>query len=197
MKNNNHIFNNKGLTLVELMIVLVLSLLLMAAVYLTFQLQHASGQSQIQVAATQQDLRAAMDILSVDIMNAGCDPVPILTIQGIASTSTGSILSLLMDLNGNGTTTDAGENVTYQRNLNNDLERIDLNAGVTRVLASNISQLTFTYYDAQSTPVDPASQAQLVRYIRVGITKNSDQIDPQTHQVVTRHLQKTICRRNG
>ena len=38
---NFTVINNKGLTLVELMVVMVLSLLLMAAVYMTYQLQHA------------------------------------------------------------------------------------------------------------------------------------------------------------
>ena len=97
MKIIRPILNDTGVTLVELMIVLVLSLLLMAAVYLTYQLQHASGQSQTQVVATQQDLRAAMDIISVDIMNSGANPdysVTKLELQGIVNTSGASSLSL-------------------------------------------------------------------------------------------------------
>jgi prepilin-type N-terminal cleavage/methylation domain-containing protein len=209
MNNFKHILNNKGLTLVELMIVLVLSLLLMAAVYMTYQLQNASGKSQLQVTATQQDLRAIMEIMAVDIMDAGCDPVPTKNIQGIVNTSGQTTLELVMDLNGNGTTnvlnTDAGEHVTYQRNMNNELVRTDTNANLSQVLASNVTQLDFTYYDAQHTTITPTGgggtltddEAQSVRYILIDITKNSDSVDPQTHQEVTRHLQRTICRRNG
>jgi type IV pilus assembly protein PilW len=206
MNNLKAILNNKGLTLIELMIVLVLSLLLMAAVYMTSQLQHASGQSQLQVAATQQDLRAAMDIISHDIMNSGCNPLLRSNLQSIPDDTSGqSTLELVMDLNGNGTTnilnTDAGEHVTYQRNLNNDLVQIDTNAGVTRVLASNVTQLSFTYFDSQYLQISPGptlnhTQALTVRFIRVDITKDSDQIDPQTGRRVTRHLQRTINRRN-
>ncbi|MCK7474507.1 MAG: hypothetical protein MZV49_15275 [Rhodopseudomonas palustris] len=46
------------------MIVMVLSLLLMAAVYYTYLLQNKSGQVQFQIAATQQDLRAVMEMIS-------------------------------------------------------------------------------------------------------------------------------------
>ncbi|MGO9147201.1 MAG: PilW family protein [Desulfomonilia bacterium] len=221
MKIIRPILNDTGVTLVELMIVLVLSLLLMAAVYLTYQLQHASGQSQTQVVATQQDLRAAMDIISVDIMNSGANPDYPVTkqqLQGIVNTSGQNTLTLVMDLNGNGNTTDGGENVTYQLNVDNlnpknkDLVRIDTNnANPTQPIANNVTQLAFTYLDSTYTPIVPAgpqslldpagtltnSQAQSVKFIRVAITKNSDQVDPQTHQYVTRHLQRTVCIRNG
>ena len=110
------ILNDKGLTLVELMIVLVLSLLLMAAVYMTYQLQHASGQSQLQVTATQQDLRASMDIISLDIMHAGADPTLSQTIQGVVENTSGlTSLKLRMDLNSDGNTTGANENITYSK----------------------------------------------------------------------------------
>jgi type IV pilus assembly protein PilW len=224
--------NNKGVTLVELMIVLVLSLLLMAAVYLTYQLQQASAQSQTQVVATQQDLRAAMDIISVDIMNSGANPDYSVTkqqIQGIANTTqatngvvnTSGIggtssnattgLELVMDLNGNGTTngpTDIGEDVIYSLQPTSPTEAnlirtcVNPSGNITQVLVDNVTKLTFTYFDSTYTSIGPAgtltnAQAQSVKFIRVDITKNSDQVDPQTHQYVTRHLQRTICIRNG
>jgi prepilin-type N-terminal cleavage/methylation domain-containing protein len=209
MNNFKHILNNKGLTLIELMIVLVLSLLLMAAVYMTYQLQHGSGQSQLQVAATQQDLRAAMDIIAVDIMNSGANPTfPInqQSLQGITSTSGAASLELVMDLNGNGTTTgatDVGEDIVYNLQGGN-LARTSINAtgNITQVLANNVTQLNFTYRDAQNTLIVPAgnltnTQAQTVRFVQVVIYKNSDQIDPQTGQRVPRHLQRIVCKRNG
>jgi type IV pilus assembly protein PilW len=211
MKIIRPILNDTGVTLVELMIVLVLSLLLMAAVYLTYQLQQASGQSQTQVVATQQDLRAAMDIISVDIMNSGANPDYSVTkkqLQGIINTSGQNTLTLVMDLNGDGNTTGAGENVTYQLipeplNVKNiQLVRTDTNAGITQVIANNITKLTFTYFDSTYTLIGPVgtltnTQAQSVKFIRVAITKNSDQVDPQTHQPVTRQLERTVCKRNG
>jgi prepilin-type N-terminal cleavage/methylation domain-containing protein len=205
MKFLRPILNDKGLTLVELMIVLVLSLLLMAAVYLTYQLQHATGQSQLQVTATQQDLRASMEIISLDIMHAGADPTLTQTIQGVVENTSGlTSLKLRMDLNSDGNTNGANENITYSLTGNN-LERVDIGSGVIQLLANNVTQLSFTYFGTQYTPINPtgggntltAAEAQSVRYVHVNIIKNSDKNDPQTGQPVTRSLQRTICRRNG
>jgi hypothetical protein len=177
----------------------------MAAVYLTYQLQHASGQSQLQVTATQQDLRASMEIISLDIMHAGADPTLTQTIQGVVENTSGlTSLKLRMDLNSDGNTNGANENITYSRTGGN-LERVDVGSGVTQLLANNVTQLAFTYFGTQYAPINPsgagntltAAEAQAVRYVHVNIVKNSDNIDPQTGQPVTRSLQRTICRRNG
>jgi prepilin-type N-terminal cleavage/methylation domain-containing protein len=208
MNNFKPLLNNKGLTLVELMIVLVLSLLLMAAVYMTFQLQHASGQSQLQVTATQQDLRAVMEIIADDIMHAGFstshsfDPS---NVQGIpTNTSDADTLQLAMNLpTGNIV-------VTYSLSADpgnlHDLQRTS--GGIMQVLAHNVSALNFAYRGRQAagTLADiipgaganlDVTQSQQVRYIRVTITKQSDQIDPQTGLRTTRTLERTVCRRNG
>ena len=65
------LIDDRGLTLVELMIVLVLSSVLMLAVFLSYQTQTRTGLGQYQVAAMQQDLRAVTDIIENDIRTAG------------------------------------------------------------------------------------------------------------------------------
>lgn len=207
MKSYLSIQNNKGLTLIELMIVLVLSLLLMGAVYMTFQLQHNSGQAQTQVAATQQDIRAAMDIIAMDIMHAGLSRDPSGSIQGIPTgTSNTNTLQLQMDFNNDSAVTTGGEDIIYQLN-NGNLERVDVNAGVTQVIARNVTVLTFQYLGrttANTTQqIDPGAgtlsqaQARAVRFIEVTITKQGEQVDPQTGNPVQRTLSRWICRRNG
>lgn len=199
--------NCKGLTLIELMIVLVLSVLLMGAVYLTFQLQHNSGQAQTQVAATQQDIRAAMDVIAMDIMHAGLSQDPSGSIQGIPTgTSNSDTLQLQMDFNHDGVATNADELVTYQLN-NGNLERIDVNAGVTQIIARNVTLLTFQYLGRTKTnttqQIDPGAgtlsqaQARSVRFIEVTITKEGAGVDPQTGNAVQRTLSRWVCRRNG
>jgi type IV pilus assembly protein PilW len=146
--------DNKGLTLVELMIVMVLSLLLMAAVYLSFQAQSGTSNEQHQVMALQQDLRVAMDIVERDILNMGYDPLfknnPINMIFGIkgplATSSTTTLessvtgqITISFDLNANGTL-DTNEQVAYS-----------LNAGALKrdgnTLITNVSNLQFSYLD--------------------------------------------------
>lgn len=63
--------NNKGVTLIELLIVLVIAVILVGAVYSLFITQHQSYSVQDQVAGAQQDARAALDIMARDIRMAG------------------------------------------------------------------------------------------------------------------------------
>ncbi len=205
MKNrpwNRILLDSRGLTLVELMIVLVLSLMLMAAVFMTFQLQHASSSAQTEVAATQQDIRAAMDIIAMDIMHAGLSQDPSVQILGIPGGTSGAD-TLRLENDG---TVDGATRVIYRLN-NGNLER-DLDIGVTQVIASNVTSLTFTYRGTTtaggSQDIVPAmggtlteDQAKTVRFIRVAITKASEQVDAQTGRPVQRTLSRWVCRRNG
>ena len=70
MKSNKS-SNEKGFTLIELMVAMVISLVVMAAVFSTFKSQQDSYIVQSQVSATQQNLRAALFLLSNDIQMAG------------------------------------------------------------------------------------------------------------------------------
>jgi len=207
MKYCSPLLNEKGLTLIELMIVLVLSLLLMGAVYMTFQLQHNSSQAQTQVAATQQDIRAAMDTIAMDIMHAGLSRDPSVDIQGIPTGTSGAdALQLQMDLDNDGATASADELITYQLN-NDNLERIDVNAGVTQILARNVTVLGFSYLgrtdDNNVQDIDPGAgtltqaEARAVRFVEVTITKQGERVDPQTGNPVARTLSRWVCRRNG
>ena len=60
-----------GFTLVELMVAMAISLVVMGAIFLTFKSQQDSYVIQDQITATQQNLRAAMYMLTRDIQMAG------------------------------------------------------------------------------------------------------------------------------
>jgi prepilin-type N-terminal cleavage/methylation domain-containing protein len=60
-----------GVTLIELMIVLVIAAFLVAGIYSLFITQHRSYAVQDQVAGVQQDARAALNIMARDIRMAG------------------------------------------------------------------------------------------------------------------------------
>jgi len=61
----------KGVTLIELMIVLVIAAVLVGGVYTLFATQQRSYSVQDQVTGVQQDARAALDIMARDIRMAG------------------------------------------------------------------------------------------------------------------------------
>jgi len=63
--------SNKGVTLIELMIVMVIAAVLVAGIYSLFMTQQRSYFVQDQVSGVQQDARVALDIMARDIRMAG------------------------------------------------------------------------------------------------------------------------------
>lgn len=200
MKTPNIICNSTGLTLVELMVVLALSLLLMATVYLTFQVQKTTSDTQHQVAMVQQDLRAVLDVMAKDIRQAGCDPTLQTTAGIIASLSGPHRLSVTMDLNEDGDTSDTSpeEQVSY----------FFSGTVLTRngeELASGVTSMGFTYYDEDNAVITPAesggtalttNQAASVRDMEVFLRIESDKVDPDTGNPVARSMVKRVRMRN-
>jgi len=68
------ILKEQGFTIVELLVAMAVSLLALGAIYSTFQSQHKSYLMQEEVAAMQQNIRAAMYHIQREIRMAGCDP---------------------------------------------------------------------------------------------------------------------------
>ena len=62
---------NSGFTMIELLIAIALGLVLLAGLYKTFRTQHDTYVVQDQVAAMQQNLRAAMYLITRDLQMAG------------------------------------------------------------------------------------------------------------------------------
>ena len=60
-----------GMTLIELMIALAISVILVGGIYAIFVVQQRSYTVQDQIAAIQQDARAAINIMARDIRMAG------------------------------------------------------------------------------------------------------------------------------
>ena len=67
------IFDRQGFTLIELMIAVLISFVVMIAIYLTFSSQEKSQITQKQITEMQQNIRAAMHIMSNEIRLAGHD----------------------------------------------------------------------------------------------------------------------------
>lgn len=73
MKNTVQQHNSNGFTIIELLIALSISSIVMVAMYQTFNSQQKSYMIQEDVATMQQNLRAAMFLLTNDIRMAGYD----------------------------------------------------------------------------------------------------------------------------
>jgi len=156
----------QGFTLVELLVAMAVSLLAMGAIYSTFLSQFKSYQVQEEIAAMQQNIRAAMYHMQRDIRMAGYDPTgdagAAIEIANVAE------LQFKIDENGDGNFTgtspanDPNEQIRYA--LTNDANGDGIAdgspcnlgrkiwSGGLQPVAENIDALNFVYLDAAGNP---------------------------------------------
>ena len=104
--------NNKGFTLVELMVAMLLSGMVIAAIYITFKAQRESYYVQDEVAAMQQNLRAAMTMMVPDIRMAGYDPTGNATCAAIVQAD-GPLFHFRLDENGDRDCGETNDDIAY------------------------------------------------------------------------------------
>jgi type IV pilus assembly protein PilW len=103
--------NSQGFTLVELMVTLAMSGIIVAVVYAAYIIQQKTYRNQGQVVEMQQNIRAALELMSSEIRMAGYDPTGGKTPSIVLATPTS--LQFTLDLNEDGDVGDPNENVTY------------------------------------------------------------------------------------
>jgi type IV pilus assembly protein PilW len=145
---NKVLKNRNGFTLIEVLVAMVLSIIIMAAIYSTYYSQQKSYIVQEQVAAMQQNLRAATFFMEREIRMAGCDP----TRHAGAGMSKANATSITFteDTDGDGTLTD----ITYALFVDSDdVKKLGRATGAVYVpVADNIEVLDFIYLDGASPP---------------------------------------------
>ena len=110
----------RGFTMVELMVAMLIGVIVLAAIYATHNLQQATYRNQTMVTNTQQNLRGAMYMMQRDLLMAGYDPTSSgrFGIEDITKLNNNSAIEITAD-NGPGAsadngTVDAGETIAYQ-----------------------------------------------------------------------------------
>jgi type IV pilus assembly protein PilW len=180
--------SQKGFTLVELMMSVLIFGLVMAGVFTAYRSQQRSQTAQEAVADMQQNIRAAMVMMSQDIREAGCDPTS-LSGAGVVVATPG-LFQFTRDIAGdpvnpnqaNGSLADPNENVTYGFSVANDAGRDGIaDAGVAELgrdtgggfqpIAENISAIEFNYMlDDGVTITTTPNGAQLAHIARVQVS---------------------------
>jgi len=168
----NRLREQKGFTLVELMIAMLVGGVVMAAVMTSFLSQHETYLAQDEVVEMQQNARVAMDMLSRDIRTIGYNPEgktsAELTTSGIQADGTASILTFTRD---DGTGTGTPETIEYSLydaygadgdGKVDDLGRKVGNATIQPV-AENISRLEFRYLDEDGNPTNTLSSVRAIQ----------------------------------
>lgn len=165
-----------GFTLIELVIGLAITMILMGIAISIFNVQRKSYSMQEQVTEMQQTVRTAMDMMVREIRMAGYDPTNA-GFVGIA-TNTTTLLRILSDLDGNGTTNGSYEDITFRYYDANDATyprqiKRDIGGGF-QPLAENMDGCNFLYYDANGIETTTASSIRQIRITLTGRTTNAD-----------------------
>ncbi|MFO7761173.1 MAG: prepilin-type N-terminal cleavage/methylation domain-containing protein [Thermodesulfobacteriota bacterium] len=159
--NQNQSDCQKGFTLVELIIAMLISGIVIISIYTAFRSQQRSYLAQEQVSEMQQNIRAGVGLMVNEIRMAGYDPEQTEN-YGINGTQTDvDTLQFTADLNDDGGSPGSGEIFLYElydsdSNGNNDsLRRTPGGSAV----ANHIEELEFYYIMADEsrtlTPANP------------------------------------------
>lgn len=206
--------NERGVTLVELMIVMVLSLLLVGTAFLSYNLQAKVKGEQQDIIQAQQELRGVMNVIEQDIQLAGCDPkqVRIEPLVFAAGTSSdGSSLYMQLDRDGDGNDSSLDDNVAYLLE-NNELKRwyfdvsgepenrvVSLTSAT--VLLEGVQNLSFVYRDKKFNDIGgllPGSDNNTQREVFFDKLQCIEvTIELKTEEMETpRNLTRTVVLRN-
>jgi type IV pilus assembly protein PilW len=182
---------NGGFTLIELMASVLISGIILAGLYCVFHSQQVAFSAQEQVAEMNQNIRAALDLMSREIRLAGYKKSGS-TFNGIA-TATATSIQVLADLNQDGITSGTDENITYSYDAST--KQICRN-GVGVPIADNITSLSFSYTLANGSVTSaPASPAD-IRKVTIAITARTSNPDQGTGVYRTITLTSDITPRN-
>jgi type IV pilus assembly protein PilW len=194
--------NIKGFTLVEILFAITIGLLLLGAIYVAVQSGQRSSVAIEAKTAAQQDVRAALELMSLEIGMAsywrrtGNNPWPAFANKGIIA-ATNNIIQIQADINDNGNVADSNENIRYEYVIAE--QRITRQTGdgpaqpllgddpasgrpgVVRVINNDltINIPVFRYFDG--TGAVTASIPD-IRRIDITLAVETDAIDPNTGQ---------------
>jgi len=163
----------KGFTLVEILVAMVISGFVMTAIYATYQSQQRSYILQDEIAKMQQNLRAAMFMMTSELRMAGFDPSGMANAGIVSGPATPGIINLSIDVDGNGViaTTGGGENITYNLYTAAGIQKLGRrNPTNNQPVAENIDYLAFRYLDANNLVTATLANIRSVEITMIGRT---------------------------
>ena len=173
-----------GVTLVELLVTLALSLTTIAAIYTIHLVQLKQQRVQEDRMAMQQNVRAALDMMARELRLAGYDPSGLNTDKQSSNDFFGitydpTVLRVQADLNGNGLLSDSNETIVYSYDASSLTLRRKVGKGGRQPVAEYIEGFTFQYLDTQGQPM---TDSRRIRVVEVQLTGRSEHADSQYHK---------------
>ena len=183
-----------GFTLIELLAGILISAILLAGIYSVFFSQKTVFSAQEQVAEMNQNIRAALDLMTREIRLAGYK-TSTSTFNGIA-TATSDSIQILADLNQNGDTADDNENISYTYNAGaRQICRNGISLPAVPV-ADNITNLSLQYTLKNGTVTPAPANLADIRKITISITARTTHPDQGTGTYRNITLSSDIALRN-
>lgn len=198
--------NNRGFTIIEILIALALGLIVFASLFAVFNAENRSYDRQADIAEMQQNARTALDIMGREIRMAGYDPTGT-AFAGIVEAEK-SLIHFTLDITStygpdepDGDTQDPNEDVVYSLYESGGIQKLGrkTGAGVNQPVAEYIDALTFEYLtDSGGT----AASISEIGKIRISLTARTADPDPDYTDPVHRDhyrrytIETTITPRN-
>jgi len=200
-------FRERGFTLVELMVSLVIASIVVGAMYSTYVIQRRTHAVQQATSEMQQNVRAALVLLAGDLKMAGYDPTGVggfgfsksATFSNgnsltEAVTTSSTTLAFTSDLDEDGTIDKAAEDINGDGNndmsemeqiayklKDNELQRYSTRNGIVewQIVAENIEAISFDFLDEDGTSITPISATNTddFRTVRMALLARSEGID--------------------
>jgi type IV pilus assembly protein PilW len=180
-----------GFTMIELLASILISVVLLAGFYSVFFSQQTAFSAQEQVAEMNQNIRAALDLMTREIRLAGYKNSTS-TFNGVA-TATSNSIRILADLNQDGDTADDDEDISYTYNAG---ARQICRNGITLPVADNITNLSFQYTLKDGTVTSAPANLADIRKITLSITARTTRPDQGTATYRSITLSSDITPRN-
>jgi type IV pilus assembly protein PilW len=163
--------NSRGFSLVEILVALVVSGLVLSGIYATYQTQQRSYILQEEITRMQQNLRAAMFLMTQELRMAGFNPSGSAGAGIVAGEWTDSSLRFAKDDNGDGDVADSGEDLTYLLYTSGSIRKLGRkNPATEQPVAENIQELWFVYLDANNNVTATVSDIRSVEITLVART---------------------------
>lgn len=208
MKVKKGIEKERGFTLIEFLVSLLLSFIIVGAIYSVYRLQTRSAKIQERRLEVQESGRAALDLMVREVRNAGYAPTGAACAGVVVADA--QAFQFRLDANADGDCIDTDEDITYSFSATGCTQGL---GNITRKDGSNADQpitdcnvpsgttkFSFAYYPqdsstAYSTPV-AAGNLGAIQRVLIALTVQSKNPDPEFGGSLTATMTANVDLRN-
>lgn len=202
MADSSNLFvNQRGMTLTELMVALVIGLATVAAVYSIHVVQVKQRIVQEDIMAMQQNARAAMDLMTRELRMAGYDPIHV-NHDGSSSNDFSGVayhpteLHIKSDLSGNGVVSDSNETIVFLHDASTLTLRRKVGRGGRQPVAEHIQSLTIQYFDEHAVQTIESKNIRMIELTLTAQTEHPDLSFSKNDGFRTLRLRSRVFPRN-